>query len=243
MNPVLETMASHRSIRAFTADEVDDETLARCVRAAQMAATSSHVQAYSLLRVRDPGERARLAELCGSQPQVERAGAFLVVCADARRHHLLCERAGAPCADNLESFLVAVIDAALLAQNLALACEGEGLGICYIGGLRNRLAEVDALLELPAHVFPLFGLCLGRPAEDPAPKPRLPLEALLFDGRYPADEELLAAVARHDREMARYYRERGKPGHDWSGGIVAKLRVARRTELLAYYRAKGARLE
>ena len=73
----------------------------------------------------------------------------------------------------LEAFLVAVVDASLFAQNLCIAFESLGYGICYIGGLRNRLDEVDGLLELPHGVYPLYGLCVGRPAEDPVPRGHL----------------------------------------------------------------------
>ena len=34
--------------------------------------------------------------------------------------------------------MVTVIDAALAAQNAAIAAESMGLGICYIGGIRNQ---------------------------------------------------------------------------------------------------------
>jgi len=242
---VLDHMARHRSVRRFSGAPLADSDLADAVRAAQMAATSSWVQAYSLVRVRDAAERATLAELTGGQPQVANAGAFLVVCADVRRHRLVAERAGRPLARNLEAFLVAVIDAALFAQNLALALEAQGHGICFIGGLRNDSTAVDALLEMPSDVFPLFGLCAGEAAEDDAhvTRPRLPLEAVLGDGRYPNDERVLAAVDAYDAEVAEHYKARGKSGYTWTGGLVRRLERPLRTHLAAYYTAKGATLE
>lgn len=241
---VLAHMAAHRSVRRFTGAQLADADLAAAVRAAQMASTSSYVQAYSVLRVRDAGERAQLAELCGGQTQVAQAGAFLVVCADVRRHALVAARAGKGLARNLESFLVGVIDAALFAQNLALALEAQGHGICFIGGLRNQSAEVDALLEVPADVFPLFGLCAGEadPADAHVTRPRLPLEAVLFEGRYADDAALLAAIERYDGEVGAHYAERGKPGYDWTGGLVRRLERPIREHLAAYYREKGAKV-
>lgn len=242
---VLAHMARHRSVRRFSGAPLADADLADAVRAAQMASTSSWVQAYSLVRVRDAAERATLAELTGGQPQVAQAGAFLVVCADVRRHRLIAERAGRPLARNLESFLVAVIDAALFAQNLALALEAQGHGMCFIGGLRNDSAAVDALLEIPADVFPLFGLCAGEAADDDphVTRPRLPLEAVLGDGRYPDDDAMLAAVDAHDAEVAEHYAARGKPGYTWTGGLVRRLERPLREHLATYYKEKGAALE
>lgn len=240
-NPVLACMARHRTVRRFETRPVADRDVRRAVEAAQMAATSSNVQAYALLRIRDAERRARLVELTGGQPQVGAAGAFFVVCGDQRRHRLLAEREERPFEPNFESFLLAVIDASLFAQNLALAFESTGFGICYIGGLRNRLPEVDELLGLPDDVFPLFGLCVGYPAQDPGQRPRLPLDAVLFEEEYPSDEALLERIAAYDRTMAAYYAARGKPGYDWSGGISRKFARPNRAHLLAYYERKGAR--
>jgi nitroreductase len=253
---LLELMGSHTSVRVFRSGEpgqpgeLDDGLIRRSVQAAQMASTSSHIQAYSLIRVRNGAKRERLAELTGGQPQVAQAGAFFVICGEVRRHALAAERAGSLMARNLESFLLAVIDASLFAEKLVLALEGHGLGICYTGGLRDNLNQVDELLDIPEHVYPLFGLCAGVPvdlADDdprkPVPKPRLPVDAVLFDDRYPSDVAMLAMMDKHDAEMAEYYNERGRPGHNWTGGLVRRMAKPLRQELSAYYKSKGARLE
>lgn len=240
---LLATMRAHRSIRRYRDAPVPHEDVARAVRAAQQAATSSWVQAYALLEVTDPQARARLRELTGGQAQVEESGAFFCVCGDVRRHGLVAADAGVPCEQNLETFLLAVIDASLFAQNLALAFEAQGYGICYIGGLRTRLPEVDALLELPRGVWPLYGLCVGEPDESPATRPRLPLEAVWFRDRYPDDDRVRALVAEHDEAARRYYVERGEPGRDWSGGTWRKFRARMREDLKEFYASKGAVFE
>lgn len=247
METVLELLSAHRTIRRFEPDEVPDRDVCRVVEAAQMASTSSNVQAYSLLRVRDVKSRELLVEWSGGQPQVARAGAFFVVCADQRRHRLAAESHGRAYEPNLETFLVAVVDASLFAQNLALGFEGLGYGICYIGGLRNRLSDVDQLLELPQDVLPLYGLCAGVPSTDPthapARRPRLPLEAVLCEERYPDDDAMRAAIADYDTTMRSYYEARGQPGYDWSGGVSRKFEQRHRERLRELFLSKGARLE
>ncbi len=242
MRDFFDLLASHASVRKFLPQPIPDEHVTSAVTAAQMASTSSHVQAYSILRITDSETRARLVELTGGQPYVEQSGAFFVVCADERRHRLLFDREGSTHERNLETYLVAVIDASLFAQNLALAFESMAYGICFIGGLRNDLDTVDELLELPEHVMPLYGLCVGVPEERSEPKPRLPLDAVLFDDRYPSDEAMLRAMDTYDADMQQYYASRGVPGRSWSKGILRKFHEARRTYLHRYYAGKGGRL-
>lgn len=244
MNPILQAMASHRSVRQYAQQPLDETCVRQAVEAAQRAASSSNVQAYSVLQVTDPERRQRLAELAGQQQQVRSAGGFFVICADQRRNVLLGERLKRPHQANLETFLLAVIDASLFAQNLALAFESQGLGTCFIGGLRNELTRVDELLALPEHVMALYGLCAGLPALDPSGstlRPRLPVEAVLLHERYPSDEDLMAHIASYDAQIGEWYAQHGRPGYDWSGGVSRNFQEAKREGLLDYYTSKGAR--
>lgn len=242
-NPTIELMSDHRTVRDYAAHEIPREDLETAVRAAQMSSTSSHLQAYCVLSVANPATRAELADICGQQRQVVESGVFLIICGDVRRHKLIAERTGRPFEQNLESFLVAVIDASLFAQNLSLAFEALGYGICYIGSLRNDLQAVDRLLELPSGVLPLYGLCAGKPRSEPSLKPRLPLEAVLFEERYPDDERMLNLVEEFDETMKAYYEERGAAGRDWVGGVLRHVGRASRPDLPPYYEGKGARLK
>jgi len=239
-DPVLAAMRRHRSIRDFRPAPVPEADTERAVEAAQCAATSSWIQAYHLLQVTDPEERAELARLAGDQRQVTGAGAFFIVSGDTRRHRLLAQREGAPYAHSTELFLLATVDASLFAQNLTLAFESLGYGTCYIGGIRNQLAEVDRLLELPEGVYPLFGLCVGLPASDPGERPRLPARAVWSQGRYPSDEQVLDSADAFDVEAAAYYEDRGAPGRNWSGGVWRKFRRPLRPDLREVYDSKGA---
>ena len=171
------------------------------------------------------------------------AAEFLVICADSRRHRLVAADAGRPHATNLEAFLQCALDAALFAQNLALGAEACGLGTCMIGGLRNELPAVASLLELPEGVWPLFGLCLGLPEEQPLRRPRLAPGALLADDRYPSDAEVRAAIADHDREAEGWYAATGRPGRTWSGGVIRTFASPRREHLRRTYEDLGAHLD
>lgn len=240
---VVDLLMRHRSIRRYRDEPIPDEVLARAVRAGQAASTSSAVQATTLVDVRDPAMRARLAELAGGQRQVETAARFLVACGDVRRHRLAAAVHGRPYDTRLEAFLVAAIDAALLAQNLCVALESLGYGICYIGGLRNELAEVDRLLGLPEGVLPLFGLCAGVPDEAPAPRPRLPLAAVLATDHYPDDEQTARHLAAYDATYRDHLRDRGAEPRGWTERMAELHAAPRREHLAEFYRSKGARLD
>lgn len=239
MNPTIELLKSHRSIRKFRDEKIPRSLLEELIRAGQSAATSNHVQAYTVIRVTRPDNRARIAELAGGQRHITEAAEFLVFCADMKRATEAAERAGAEVVRGMtEQLLVACVDTALMAQNVAIAAESEGLGLCYVGGIRNNPAQVADLLQLPAHVFPLFGMSLGYPAQDPEVKPRLPLATILKDDWYDdsGDPEQVAAF---DETMHRYYLERtgGNKDSNWSRELrplfTSKLRPHMREFLVS----------
>ena len=242
MNDHIELLKRHRSIRSFTGEAVPEAHLRAGVEAGQAASTSSAVQAYSVIHVTDPETRATLVPLTGGQEKVAECGAFLVICGDLRRHRLAAMLHGTEHADSLETFLVAIVDASLFAQNMAVALESMGYGICYIGGLRNSLPEVDRLLELPPGILPLYGMCVGVPAEMPDPRPRIGSEAVLFEDRYPDDATMLEHIRAYDEAYERYLVERGATARPWSGSMARLFSDPRRPDIASYYASKGASL-
>ena len=243
LNPVIEQMLSHCSMRKFSDDPVSERDIAAAVEAGQMASTSAGIQSYCLIRIRDEQRLERLVTLTGDQTKVARCGAFFVICGDTRRHRLLAERAGQPHDTRLEAFLLSIVDTSLFAQNLALAFESMGYGICYIGGLRNELPAVQELLGLPEGIYPFYGLCVGRPADDPIPRPRLPRKSVLFEDRYPEDSQLLSSLDEFDDTMLDYYRQRGAGDRIWSREMVEKFAQPRRVAAGPFFRSQGANLD
>jgi len=147
MNDIIQLLQSHRSIRKFSNTPVTPEQLDAILGSAQMASTSSNMQAYSVISVTDMALRQQLAVLAGNQAYVSECPLFLVWCADLHRFAQAVHRhADTPVSGNAENFLVATVDAALAAQNAAVAAESLGLGVVYIGGIRNNPAEVSQLL-------------------------------------------------------------------------------------------------
>jgi nitroreductase len=241
MNAVIDLLKQHRSIRKFRPDPIDQTTLNTLVEAGQAAATSSFIQACTVIQVDEAALREQLAECAGNQAYVASAARFLVFCADMRRHQLACEMHDAPMQSGFtEQFLTASLDCALFAQNVVVAAESIGLGAVYIGGLRNQPERVAELLELPALVYPVFGLCLGYPDQNPEIKPRLPLPVVLKQDRYDdgADRERIAA---YDAEVREYYRTRtgGNKEMSWSEQISGMLAKEARPHMLPFLQSRG----
>jgi len=93
----------------------------------------------------------RLAELCGNQLHIAEAPVFLAWCADLNRLDRVCELRGyKQVAEYVENFLLAAVDTAIASQTAALAAESLGLGICYIGSIRNNPQAVIELLGFAA---------------------------------------------------------------------------------------------
>lgn len=244
MNDVHQLLRSHRSIRKFTDETLTDDTVAEIVKSGLSAATSSNLQATTVIRVKNPEVRARIAEVAGGQRYIETAGAFLVWCADLHRTRRAAELAGGAMTSGMtEQFMIATIDVALAAQNAVVAAESMGLGICYIGAVRNDPQTVSDLLELPRDVYPVFGLCLGVPDQDPEVKPRLPVEVVLKEDVYSFDAEA-QQIADYDDTMRAYYRARtgGNKESCWTEEIAALVDGERRPHMRQFLADRGFEL-
>jgi nitroreductase len=228
-NEVIATILAHRSVRAYLPDPLPPGTLDYLVAAAQSASTSSNLQTWSVVAVGDPARKARLAELASGQRHIVQCPLYLVWCVDLARLRRAAEerQIGLEGLDYLEPFIVGVVDAALAAQNAAIALESLGLGYVLIGAMRNHPEEVAAELGLPPHVMALFGMCVGYP--DPAIatgiKPRLPQPAVLHREQYSAEPQS-AALVEYDKRIRAFQREQRMTEIDWTQQATTRVRTA-----------------
>ena len=236
-------LQAHRSIRKYQAREIDQSLFESILVAGQSASTSSYVQAVSMVRVSEASLRSQFAELAGGQPYIESCAEFIVFCADFHRNSARIRRINNEEADfsSTEQFITATVDVALCAQNVVAAAESVGLGCCYIGGIRNDPSKVTKLLELPKLVYPIFGLCLGYPAQDPEVKPRLPLAAQLHQNCYQLDERMHQKIDDYDRHIYAYYdrRTKGKLKTSWSELMVKQALGEKRKFMKKYIEKQG----
>lgn len=226
-NETLDTIVAHRSVRAYLPDPLPAGTIETLIAAAQSAASSSNLQPWSVIAVEDPERKRHLAEFAGNQKHIVDAPLLLVWLVDLNRLEHVGETEGrrVEAIEFLETFLLGAVDTSLAAQNAVLALESLGLGSVYIGGIRNRPAEVAAELGLPPQVFALFGLVVGKPDPDaPASvKPRLAQEAVLFREQY-GNDRLDPALAGYNKRLRSFQQEQGLPEQDWTAIVANRLR-------------------
>ncbi len=229
-NKTLESLFSHRSVRAYLPDPLPAGTIETLVTAAQSASSSSNLQVWSVIAVEDAARKARLAALAGGQKHILQAPLLFVWLLDLARLGALARESGSA-AEGLtyiESFLVGAVDTSLAAQNAVVALESLGLGCVYIGALRNKPVEVANELGLPPNVLALFGLVVGHPdpAVPSAVKPRLPQEAVLYRERYAWGPAQRAAVESYNARLRSFQKEQGMPLQDWTELALNRVRSA-----------------
>lgn len=243
MNDVIQLLQSHRSIRRFLDKKIEQDLFEQIVLSGQSAATSSYIQATTIIEITDTDLRQQLVSLCGEQKYIESAARFVVVCADMQRNktriNALSEQSHD--FDWAEQLLTCTIDAGLFAQNMVVAAQSADLGICYIGGIRNNIAEVSTLLALPELVYPVFGLCFGYPDQHPDKKPRLPMQSVLMQNQYTSNKEIDQLIDQYDEIVRDYYiaRTKGKVEQSWSEQMAKQAMSQTRPFMLEYLQKRG----
>jgi nitroreductase len=225
-NQTMALLTAHRSVRAYKPDPLPEGTLEALVLAGQSAATSSNLQTWSVVAVTDPARKAVFADVAGGQKHILQAPLLLVWLADLSRLKAIAGAQDKPAEalDYLEMATVAIVDAALAAQNAVIAAESLGLGTVYIGALRNDPARVAATLNLPPLAFAVFGLCVGFPVEDVVTgvKPRLAPSVVLHRETYGASADP-ADIARYDEAMQAFQGEQAMKRQPWSEQALARV--------------------
>lgn len=185
LESMLNILTKHRSIRKYTGATISDDMLDRILEAGCRASTTGNMQVYSIVVNRSAEMKKKLAGCHFNQPMVEKAPVVLTFCADFNRFNLWCRQNNAePGYDNFLSFFTAAIDALLVAQNVCIAAESEGLGICYLGTTTYLAGKIIEVLGLPAGVVPVTTVTMGWPAENPMLADRLGLDAIVHRETY-----------------------------------------------------------
>lgn len=194
----------HRSIRQYEDREICPELLNDILEAGIRASSSGNMQTYSIIVTKDKALKEKLYTAHMEQSMVVDAPVLVTFCADFNRMRKWLALNNAPVHfDNFMSLMIGAIDATLASQNCALAAENEGLGICYMGSTLANCDQIGELLNLPENVVPIVGFSLGYPAENPAPRDRLPMDGIVHYNQYQDYSE---------EQILEIYKERNEKG-------------------------------
>lgn len=200
MNPVVESLVAHRTIRSFRPDAIEDETVGAILEAGTRAATGGYFQPYSFIVIDDPKLIERIAPYS--------APVAVLVVVDHHRFQRFLEFHDAVFPINSPlNLLLAYWDAVIALQNVVVAAESLGLGTVYIGDVPSK--ELGEPLGLPDDVFPAGLVVVGHPAQDPDRRRRLPAEAVVHHNRYhvPTDGQVRSWYRRYGEILEKEFDE------------------------------------
>ncbi len=210
-NATVDTLLERRSIRKFKPKPLPDDVVETLETVAQHAASSQFLNDWSAIRVTEPATKKRLAEI-GGQPYIATAPLLYVFVLDEHRNAAIAARKGVEVASDAFTlngsyrFTQAQNDAVLALHAMETAAYSLGLGCVILGSLLNDVPALIDLLNLPEYTYPVLGIAIGKPDQEPAVKPRMPRSMQFFENEYPSsDEKLLSGLDSFDVEVHKYY--------------------------------------
>lgn len=156
-------IARRRSIRNYGPQPVEDEKINAILEAGRLAPSARNQQCWRFTLVKSKDLLPGLCDACNGQQMIAQAPLALVVWATADRI-MACGQSSA------------TVDCSIALSFMMLKATELGLGSCWLGSFQQE--GVKALLNLPDDATVVAVTPLGYPAEQPAPRPRKPLDEL-----------------------------------------------------------------
>ncbi len=229
-NDTVDVLLNRRSIRAFRPEPLNPEMTATIESAAQHAASSQYLNDWSAIRVVDQRLKDDLAAIA-KQPYIAQAPALYVFVLDEYRNMVIAREQGdavdsdAFTLKNSYRFTQAQNDAVLALHAMETAAESLGLGCVILGSILNDIPRLIELFHLPKYTYPVLGLAIGKPAQEPALKPRMSGTLQFFDDRYNDDPTfIMRTIAEFNEEVHQYYdlRDPNRPVPTYDAQIAQK---------------------
>jgi len=155
---VLDLIFKRRSVRIFTKQKVDKDTINKLLQAAMAAPSASNSRPWEFVAITDEETiktlRSRLKYGKCNAP------AAIVICANLK------------IAANESATRFWVQDCSAATENLLIAAAGMDLGAVWIGSYpkENVMKTLRATLGIPEDVIPLSLVYVGYPAEEVFPR-------------------------------------------------------------------------
>lgn len=226
LNEMIKKQLAHRTIREFKDEELPADVFKQLMDVAKRTATSTGMQACSIIRITDSEMRRIIARIC-KQEYVARAPELLIFIVDQYRNHRIAKEKNCDeeSARDMDRFFSGFTDACIMAQNVVNAAESMDLGTVYLGSILNDAEKLCEILKLPELTFPVVGLGIGYPNQNPQLKPRMDMSLRVFENSYSTFDSYLDEIEEYDKEMRTYYdlREANKRVDSFSDQVVSRL--------------------
>lgn len=166
----LELVQQRYSVRAYKPDPVEEDKLQQVLEAARLAPSAANRQPFRLIVLHTAGREAELKRVY-HRSWFSQAPLIIAICGlpdqawvrrDGQNYHY--------------------VDAAIAMDHLILAATSLGLGTCWVAAFDPAAAR--EILGLPPEVEPIAFTPLGYSADNPRPKEREPLAALVHYERW-----------------------------------------------------------
>ncbi len=225
-NETIKTQLSHRTVRTLKEDPVPNEMFDVLMEVAKRTPTSNGMQSMSIISVTDPKVRAEIVDV-STQKYLAKAPILLIFVVDSFRNYKIAQENDCheESAADMDRFIQGFTDGCLAAQNVVVAAESMGLGTNYFGSVLNDAKKLCEILKLPKLVFPIVGLGIGFPNQEPNLKPRFDNELRVFENEYKVFDHYMDKLNDYDQEMSEYVDLRfpDKTLPPFSKQVVSKL--------------------
>jgi nitroreductase len=164
-----EAIKNRRSLRAFTKQDLPQETINKLIEAALLAPSAGNVQSWAFVLVGEQKNKQALSK-AANQKSLEEASVVFVVCADEKRAK---QNFG-----NRGKDLYCLQDTAAATENILLTACSLGLGTGWVGAFKED--EVKKIIKAPKEMRPVIMIPVGYPNESPPAKERRPASEVVF---------------------------------------------------------------
>jgi nitroreductase len=155
----MKEILERRSIRSYTGEEVTEEQVKKLLRAAMAAPSAGNGQPWEFIVIRDKQLFQKIMLIHPYSQMLKEASVAIAVCGNIHK-------------EQFEGFWVQ--DCSAATENILLMAQHLGLGAVWLGVYpdRERVADIQKILGMPALVIPLNIISIGYPAERRAPEDR-----------------------------------------------------------------------
>ena len=202
---VSKAIRKRRSIRKFKPDLIPEEKIRLLLESARLAPSGTNTQPWRFIVIKDNDTKKKLQEAAHNQRHVKSAPVIIVCCADLKAFKEFSERvdelieSGALPERTREVFIpylkkgmdtvtkdalmiAAAANVAIAVEHIVLQAVEIGLGTCWVRWYEDD--KVKEILDIPEYVEVMALLPVGVPDEEPAPRPRLGLDKIVYSEKY-----------------------------------------------------------